>query len=105
LTQTSALVGFIDPHRDRFGAEPACAVLEFPASTYYAAKKREREPSRRQQRDEWLKKEIMRVWEDREKGSGSHIIVRIAFAADRADRADVLQLLSVAPRGISAVPA
>jgi putative transposase len=48
--------------------EPACAVLEFPASTYYAAKKREREPSRREQRDEWLRREIMRVWEDRKKG-------------------------------------
>ena len=48
--------------------EPACAVLEFPVSTYYAAKKREREPSLREQRGEWLKKEIMRVWEDRKKG-------------------------------------
>ncbi len=48
--------------------EPACAVLEFPASTYYAAKKRERQPSRREQRDEWLKETIMRVWEDRKKG-------------------------------------
>jgi putative transposase len=42
--------------------------LEFPASTYYAAKKREREPSGRQLRDGWLTKEIMRVWEDRKKG-------------------------------------
>lgn len=48
--------------------EPACAVLEFPVSTYYAAKKRERQPAPRGQRDEWLKKEIMRVWEDRKKG-------------------------------------
>jgi putative transposase len=48
--------------------EPACAVLEFPVSTYYAAKKREHEPSRREQRDEWLKGEIRRVWEDRKKG-------------------------------------
>jgi putative transposase len=48
--------------------ESACAVLEFPVSTYYAAKKRERQPSPREQRDEWLKKEIMRVWEDRKKG-------------------------------------
>jgi putative transposase len=48
--------------------EPACAVLEFPASTYYAAKKRERDPSRRERRDEWLKGEIMRVWGDRKKG-------------------------------------
>ena len=48
--------------------EPACAVLEFPVSTYYAAKKRERQPSPRQQRDELLKTQIMRVWEGRRKG-------------------------------------
>lgn len=48
--------------------EPACAVLEFPPSTYYAAKKREQEPSRRTLRDEWLKKQILRVWNDRKKG-------------------------------------
>jgi putative transposase len=42
--------------------------LEFPVSTYYAAKKRERDPSPREQRDEQLKKEILRVWEDRRKG-------------------------------------
>ena len=45
-----------------------CAVLEFPVSTYYAAKKREREPSPRDVRDEQLKEQIMRVWEDRKKG-------------------------------------
>jgi putative transposase len=48
--------------------EPACAVLEFPVSTYYAAKKREQQPSSRGRRDEWLKEQIMRVWEDRKKG-------------------------------------
>jgi putative transposase len=48
--------------------EPACAVLEFPVSTYYAAKRRERQPPPRDARDEWLKEQIMRVWEDRKKG-------------------------------------
>lgn len=48
--------------------EPACAVLEFPVSAYYAAKKREDEPSPREVRDQRLKKEIKRVWEDRKKG-------------------------------------
>ena len=48
--------------------EPACAVLEFPPSTYYAAKKRGRSVSARQEKDEYLKKEIRRVWQDREKG-------------------------------------
>jgi putative transposase len=42
--------------------------LEFPASTYYAVKKREQQPSRRTLRDEWLRKQIMRVWNDRKKG-------------------------------------
>ena len=32
----SALVEFIDSHKDRFGVEPACAVLEIAPSTYYA---------------------------------------------------------------------
>ncbi|MFC4016206.1 IS3 family transposase [Nonomuraea purpurea] len=61
--ETAALVEFIDSHRDRFGVEPLCAVLELSPSTYWAAKKRESEPSARAVRDEALKKEIMRVWE------------------------------------------
>ena len=48
--------------------EPACAVLEIAPSTYYAAKKREENPSARDARDEELKSEVMRVW--REKGRG-----------------------------------
>jgi putative transposase len=64
----SALVGFIDSHRGRLGGEPVYAVLEIPPSTYYAAKKREREVSAGSVRDEWLKKEIMRVWEARRIG-------------------------------------
>ena len=43
--------------------EPACAVLEMPPSTCYAAKKREENPSARDGRDEGLKREIMRVRE------------------------------------------
>ena len=43
--------------------EPACAVLEIPPSTYYAAKKREENPSARDQRDEELKKAITQARE------------------------------------------
>jgi putative transposase len=42
--------------------------LEFPVSTYYAVRKREREPSAREVRDGQLKEQIMRVWENRRKG-------------------------------------
>jgi len=54
-------------HRDRFGVEPVCAAMDFAASTYWAAKKREREPSARQLRDEYLKVEIKKVWLGRER--------------------------------------
>jgi putative transposase len=47
-----------------------CAVLEFPVSSYYAVKKRERDPPAREVRDEYLKEQIMRVWENRRKGRG-----------------------------------
>jgi putative transposase len=48
--------------------EPACAVLEIPPSTYYAAKKREESPSAREVRDEEMKVEIMRVWKEEGRG-------------------------------------
>jgi putative transposase len=54
---------FVDEHRDEFGVEPICAVIEFPTSTYYAVKKRENNPSRRAVRDAELLVEIRRVWE------------------------------------------
>ena len=44
--------------------------MEFPVSTYYAVKKRKRQPSLREVRDEQLKEQIMRVWENRRKGRG-----------------------------------
>ncbi|WP_214371447.1 IS3 family transposase, partial [Pseudonocardia sp. H11422] len=64
---TATLVAFITEHKDRFGVEPICAVLtdfgaQIAPSTYYAA--RSRPPSRRAVRDEQLKREIMRVFEE-----------------------------------------
>jgi putative transposase len=43
--------------------EPICAALDFQPSTYYAAKKRQREPSGRARQDEMLKEVIMGVWD------------------------------------------
>lgn len=42
--------------------EPICAALNFQPSTYYAAKKRQSEPSARSVRDEELKVMIEAVW-------------------------------------------
>jgi putative transposase len=47
-------------------------VLDFAPSTYYAAKKREREKTERDIRDEYLREEIMRVWMERSKSRGKY---------------------------------
>ena len=52
----------MDAHRDRFGVEPICRVLQVAPSTYYAAKRRQ--PCRRRLRDEELKTAIGRVHEE-----------------------------------------
>ncbi len=53
-------MSFIDTHRDRFGVEPICTVLQVAPSTYYAHKARP--PSARAVADERLKVEITRVY-------------------------------------------
>jgi putative transposase len=53
---------FIDGHRDRFGVEPICKVLQVAPSSYYAHNSRP--PSARAVRDAQLKVEIRRVFDD-----------------------------------------
>jgi putative transposase len=55
-------VKFIGAHRERWGVEPICRVLQVAPSTYYAAVNRPL--SARRQRDEQLKIEIRRVHRD-----------------------------------------
>ena len=49
----------MDAHRDRFGVEPICRVLQVAPSSYYAA--RGRQPCQRRLRDEAVKTAIARV--------------------------------------------
>ena len=47
----------MDAHREEYGVEPICRVVPIAPSTYYEAKAREADPSRRPartQRDERL---------------------------------------------------
>jgi putative transposase len=53
---------YIDDHKEQFGIEPICRVLQFAPAAYYAAMSRE--PSQRDIRDEWLKEEIQRIWKE-----------------------------------------
>jgi len=61
------MVQFIDEHRGEYGVEPICEVLPIAPSTYYLHKARERDPSLRSdrsKRDEELRTEIDRVWNE-----------------------------------------
>jgi putative transposase len=58
---------FIDEHRHVYGVEPICKVLPIAPSTYYqhAARQAGRcQPPARVQRDETLRQEVRRVWEE-----------------------------------------
>ena len=56
------MIAYIDAHKERFGVEPICEQLPIAPSTYYAAKVRP--PSARAVRDEGLKPEIQRVYQE-----------------------------------------
>jgi putative transposase len=61
------MVDFIDEHRSEYGVEPICAVLPIAPSTYYAHRARRLDPERRSaraKRDEVLRVEIRRVFEE-----------------------------------------
>lgn len=58
---TKEMSAFIEEHRERFGVEPICQVLEFAPSTFYAALKRREHPSAREIGDWVLVPEIRRV--------------------------------------------
>jgi len=56
---------FVDEHRNRFGVEPICKVLQFAPSAYRRHAARQRDHSRisaRSQRDAQLMPQIERVW-------------------------------------------
>lgn len=56
------MIEFIDTHRDRFGVEPICRTLQFAPSTYWSHKRRP--VCARRVRDEQLRGEIQRVFND-----------------------------------------
>jgi len=75
------IVGYIDAHRDEFGVEPICRVLQIAPSTYYAAKRRQLAPSARAVRDAVLIQILMVLWIANRKVYGAH---KLWKAAQRA---------------------
>ena len=61
------MIGFIDDHRGAYGVEPICRVLPIAPSTYHAHVARRVDPAllpERAKRDDVLKPEIQRVFEE-----------------------------------------
>jgi putative transposase len=75
------IVGFVDEHRAEFGVEPICRALQVAPSTYYAAKKRETNPSARAVRDAAMMQVLMTLWVANRKVYGAH---KLWKAAQRA---------------------
>ena len=75
------IVAFIDEHRDEFGVEPICTALQVAPSTYYAAKRRQAEPSARAVRDAVLMQVLMVLWVANRKVYGAHKLWKAARRA------------------------
>jgi len=61
------MVQFIEEHRDEHGVEPICDVLPIAPSTYYERRSQLKDPERRcarAKRDDELRPEIQRVWDE-----------------------------------------
>jgi hypothetical protein len=61
------MVAFIEEHREVYGVEPFCEVLPIAPSTYSEQRAWRRNPelrSARAKRDEVLRPEIQRVWNE-----------------------------------------
>ena len=61
------MINYIDSNKEKYGVESICKVLPIAPSTYHDHKDKQRNPDKRSsraKRDEHLKDDIQRVWED-----------------------------------------
>ena len=75
------IVAFVDEHRGEFGVEFICRHLQVAPSTYYAAKRREAEPSARAKRDAALMPILLALWVATRKVYGAHKLWKAARRA------------------------
>jgi transposase InsO family protein len=74
------IVEFIDANRE-LGVEPICRTLQVAPSSYYAAKKREINPSARAVRDAAMMQVLMVLWVANKKVYGAHKLWKAARRA------------------------
>lgn len=74
------MVDYIDAHRDVYGIEPICRMLQFAPSTYYAAKTRP--VSARAQRDAVTAPALRKLWTDNFRVYGARKLWKAARRAE-----------------------
>jgi putative transposase len=90
------MVDYIDQHRDEFGVESICKVVQIAPSTYYAAKRRQLAPSARAVRDAVMIQILMVLWVANRKVYGAHKLWKAARRAGHdVGRDQVARLMRV----------
>ena len=89
----------LDKLREQYGVGPLCSELHIAPSTYYHCQQQRHHPDKRSaraQRDDWLKKEIQRVYDENHKVYGVRKVWRqLLREGIRVARCTVARLMAV----------
>ncbi|NBE45724.1 IS3 family transposase [Escherichia coli] len=93
------LMPLLDKLREQYGVGPVCSELHIAPSTYYHCQQQRHHPDKRSaraQRDDWLKKEIQRVYDENHKVYGVRKVWRqLLREGIRVARCTVARLMAV----------
>ncbi|EGT8273510.1 IS3 family transposase [Escherichia coli] len=93
------LMLLLDKLREQYGVGPLCSELHIAPSTYYHCQQQRHHPDKRRaraQRDDWLKKEIQRVYDENHKVYGVRKVWRqLLREGIRVARCTVARLMAV----------
>ncbi|QGR50329.1 IS3 family transposase [Shigella sonnei] len=93
------LMPLLDKLREQYGVGPLCSELHIAPSTYYHCQQQRHHPDKRSaraQRDDWLKKEIQRVYDENHKVYGVRKVWRqLLREGIRVARCTVARLMAV----------
>ncbi|OKV49506.1 transposase [Escherichia coli] len=93
------MMPLLDKLREQYGVGPLCSELHIAPSTYYYCQQQRHHPDKRSaraQRDDWLKKEIPRVYDENHKVYGVRKVWRqLLREGIRVARCTVARLMAV----------
>ena len=98
-------MALLDKLREQYGVRPVCSELHIAPSTYYHCQQQRHHPDKRSahaQRDDWLKREIQRVYDENHQVYGVRKVWRqLLREGIRVARCTVARLMAV--MGLSGV--